>query len=319
MPSITSYPWTSLAAPQLQQALKHPTACLLFIDPQQHNADALAQALIASSLCEHINSDSTPCNQCHACRLRIANTHPDILIHQTILTIETIRDLINTLSHTPSIGNKRFIYLKNIDKYYESALNALLKTLEEPSAHNHFILSAQSKRAVKPTILSRAQSYHVPQPNHTQAQEWLQTQGIDSQHASALLNLYRNNPFLAYEKREQENPLNLLNDFIRYCANPQHERQFLQQLNHIAPEETLNLLCFQCEQLIALIQLDSAPQNWQNPPRNLETLAMIDINRIHHLYAALCKLRRNTRQALNWHLQSKTLLLHHMETRNPTL
>lgn len=316
---MTIYPWTSLNAPQLQQALKKPTACLLFIDPQQHNADALAELLIAASLCEHIDEQRlSPCNQCHNCRLRLAGTHPDILFFTQVLNIESVRELIGKLSNTPSIGKKRFIYLKNIDKYYESALNALLKTLEEPSAHNHFILSAQSKRAVKATILSRSQSYLVPQATFPQAQTWLGAQGIEAQHASTLLNLYRHNPFLAYEKREQANPLTHFSAFIEYCANPRHERQFLQALDSIAAEEMLNLLTFYCEQLIALQQLDSPPQNWQNPP-NHALLAEIDVNRIHHLYAALCKLRRNQRQQLNWHLQSKTLLLHHMETRNPTL
>lgn len=315
---MTHYPWTSLAAPQLQQAIEQPTACLLLIDPQQDNADALARQLIAASLCEN-RSQGKACGQCHPCRLRQANTHPDIIIAHDTLNIEAVRELIAKLSNTPSIGKHRFIYLKNIDKYFESALNSLLKTLEEPSPHNHFILSAPSRRAVKATILSRSQSYQVPQADPAQARDWLITQGIDSAEAEQLLALYRNNPFLAYAQREQANPLALFTDFIHYCAQPKQQRQFLQILDNYPPEEQLDLLSYQCERLIAWIQLDSTPQNWQNSAQHIEQLAQIDIHRIHHLYAALCKLRRSKRQPLNWSLQSKTLLLHHMETRNPIL
>lgn len=315
MNTTAHFTWLDLQAPQIQQAIQTPTACLLLIDPQQHNADALARQLIAASLCE--NKQSGGCGNCQACRLRIANTHPDIITAQDILNVESVRELIAKISQTPSISAHRFIYLKNIDRYHENALNALLKTLEEPSKHNHFILSAQSRRAVKATILSRAQTYQVPQPNATQAVEYLIAQGIAAEQAQQLISLYRN-PFLAYTQREQKSPLQLFSAFIRYCAQPRHERQFLHSLDSIAPEQLLEQLCFQCEQLIRWIQLDSPPQNWHNHANDEALLEMIDINRIHHFYAALCQLRRN-RQALNWSLQSKTLLLHHMETRNPSL
>ena len=164
-------PWTDLHYRGLDRLADRLPATLLLIDPQRGNADDMAQAIIARALCLH--DDHRPCGQCKSCHLLAQGTHPDTANYLEPCKIEDIRDLGDTLQNTPAIGALRVTYLGAIDNYNPYALNALLKTLEEPPQHSRFILSATNRRAVKATILSRSHVVTLPQPTAEQAQQWL--------------------------------------------------------------------------------------------------------------------------------------------------
>lgn len=72
------------------------------------------------------------------------------------ISTEQIRDLIGLL-RTRAL-RRRVIILSPADAMTEAAQNALLKSLEEPGAHIHFILIAETTEAILPTIRSRCQS-----------------------------------------------------------------------------------------------------------------------------------------------------------------
>jgi DNA polymerase-3 subunit delta' len=55
------------------------------------------------------------------------------------------------------MGPKRVFIVKDAEGLNEASGNSLLKTLEEPPAYAHFILTATSTAAVLPTIASRCQ------------------------------------------------------------------------------------------------------------------------------------------------------------------
>ncbi len=74
------------------------------------------------------------------------------------IPVDQIRNLSKWAHHTSS-GTAKIIILEQVDKLLESASNSLLKILEEPPPHVTFILTAERKGRIIPTILSRVRVF----------------------------------------------------------------------------------------------------------------------------------------------------------------
>ena len=70
------------------------------------------------------------------------------------ISIKLIKELIRTISLTPGHGKGRMAIIKSADKLSHDAANALLKTLEEPSATSLIVLLSSDLKQLS-TILSR--------------------------------------------------------------------------------------------------------------------------------------------------------------------
>ena len=66
---------------------------------------------------------------------------------------------LSAWSRIAASGRAKVAIIENVDRLGESARNALLKTLEEPSASVTFVLTTQRRGAVIATIQSRARAY----------------------------------------------------------------------------------------------------------------------------------------------------------------
>jgi len=71
------------------------------------------------------------------------------------IKIEDVRNLKSTLSKTTLTKNPRFIIIDEVEFLNTSSANALLKTLEEPSGNNFFILIDNQQSELIQTISSR--------------------------------------------------------------------------------------------------------------------------------------------------------------------
>ncbi|MGI5172179.1 DNA polymerase III [Treponema sp. OMZ 840] len=69
---------------------------------------------------------------------------------------------------------KRVLIFEHADRMQDSVKNALLKILEEPPADAFFILTAERKNAVLPTILSRVRTYGFSERTADQQKEVIQ-------------------------------------------------------------------------------------------------------------------------------------------------
>lgn len=112
--------------------------------------------------CEVEDVNLRPCGQCRSCRLIQSGNHPDTIYTENDpktgrLKIDEIRQLIRLLSLKPYDSRYRIAILNNFDGADPRAQDALLKTLEEPSAYAVLILIAQSANSIQSTILSRSQ------------------------------------------------------------------------------------------------------------------------------------------------------------------
>lgn len=97
------------------------------------------------------------CGSCKACVRIEHGTHPDVMVisDEKGIGIEESRFITKEISQHPFEAKERFIIIDNAETMTKEAMNALLKTLEEPPLFNHFILITSQERDVPLTIRSR--------------------------------------------------------------------------------------------------------------------------------------------------------------------
>ena len=110
--------------------------------------------------CENRGEGIEPCQECHSCKQALGNNQPDI-IHVThekpnSIGVEDIRTQINNDVGIKPYSSARKIYIMNEgEKMTPQAMNALLKTLEEPPEYAVILILTTNVNALLPTILSR--------------------------------------------------------------------------------------------------------------------------------------------------------------------
>jgi DNA polymerase-3 subunit delta' len=109
-----------------------------------------------------------------------SNNHPDwynILDEKhDFLNVDHIRLINEKVFKCAQQGNNKIIFLKNIHKLTESAINALLKTLEEPPEKNWFFLIDYDHLELHPTLKSRCFLYRLSPPNEKESLIWLKNE-----------------------------------------------------------------------------------------------------------------------------------------------
>tara|TARA_B100001063_G_scaffold243319_1_gene273683 strand:- start:568 stop:1503 length:936 start_codon:yes stop_codon:yes gene_type:complete len=84
----------------------------------------------------------------------------DVTPEKKNIDILQIRQLIRNLNKSSLNEKPRFVLIDNIEFLNINSLNALLKTLEEPSTNTNFILIHNNKK-VLPTLLSRCINFKI--------------------------------------------------------------------------------------------------------------------------------------------------------------
>ena len=84
----------------------------------------------------------------------------DIDPEKKFIDINQIRDLISNLNKSSFNQKPRFILIDNIELLNTNSINALLKTLEEPSTNIYFILINNNKKILS-TLLSRCINFKI--------------------------------------------------------------------------------------------------------------------------------------------------------------
>ena len=141
-------------------------------------ANWLAQWLARLVLCA---AGDAPCGHCQSCTRLQRGQHPDCLTispseDSKEIRIDQIRELIEDLSLTSHGGGAKIAIITPADRLNRNAVNALLKTLEEPTARTHIILVAAQPGRLPATIRSRCQRMVLPVPSEAQCLGWLQGQ-----------------------------------------------------------------------------------------------------------------------------------------------
>ncbi len=104
-----------------------------------------------------------PCGGCGACadceRAR-RGAHPDLRVIERegeLIRIEQVAELVAELALKPFAADRRVWVIPEAEQLTPPAANKLLKSIEEPPAHVHFLLVTDRIERVLPTIVSRCQ------------------------------------------------------------------------------------------------------------------------------------------------------------------
>ena len=132
----------------------------LFSGPRGTGKTSTAKIFARAMNCVH-GPTSYPCNECEVCRHIMSGESLDVVEIDAASnrSIEDIRTLRETIKFMPAEGHKKIYIIDEVHMLTTEALNALLKTLEEPPAHVIFILATTEPERIPMTILSRCQRY----------------------------------------------------------------------------------------------------------------------------------------------------------------
>jgi DNA polymerase-3 subunit delta' len=212
--------WKQLADRRARGSLPH---AILMCGPAGLNKREFAEAFAKALLCENARDGHLACGRCRACLLIAAGSHPDrvkVVLElrddgkpRTELTVDQIRRLSERLALTPQFGGMQVATIDPADAMNQSASNALLKTLEEPTPATVIVLIADQPAQLSATIRSRCQRIDIRLPPLTQASAWLEASGVDAKTASAALQASGGNPGLAF-KWTKEGGLSVRNDVL---------------------------------------------------------------------------------------------------------
>lgn len=201
---MTIYSWLqqdfqALAQRAKQQGLHH---ALLLVASNGVGKTDFALGLSQYLLCQQATQDSA-CGQCKACSLFAAGSHPDLhqIESEKQVGVDQIRQGLSKLSATAQLSGAKVLVIHAAQTMTEASANALLKTLEEPTANTFLLLTAESTHQILPTVLSRCEKVKLAAPVKGQTQQWLMQQGIDI--SPDLLDLYADRPLLARQKCQQ--------------------------------------------------------------------------------------------------------------------
>lgn len=131
--------------------------------------------------------------------------HPDLrwlAPEKGVIPVDAIRRLRDFSVGAPQMAPAKAVVLEDADRMNVNAANALLKTLEEPSANTYLILTSHRAGTLPPTIRSRCQNVAIAR-NAQAARDWL----ADAK-AQRLLDDYDGAPLLALAGAEEgERPM----------------------------------------------------------------------------------------------------------------
>ena len=143
--------------------------------------------------CERADTLHNACEKCSSCLKARHASHADIIsivAEGQFIRINAIREIQERMKFKPLEGGWRAVIIDDADKMNDHAANALLKTLEEPSAANILILVSSRPYSLPATIISRCRHMRFnPLPAIAVSRFLGEQRGMDRQKASLLAGL----------------------------------------------------------------------------------------------------------------------------------
>jgi DNA polymerase-3 subunit delta' len=181
--TMTMPPWLAAPCSTLRETAgrdRLPHALLIEGGPGR-GGDWLAHWIAALTHCQR---SPAPCLACPDCQRIFAGQQPDV--HRISpeddsreIRIDQIRQIAAELALTRHGVGRKVAILTPADRLNRNAANALLKTLEEPTAGTLLILVATYPSRLPATIRSRCVRVRVPRAATDLALEWLAAQRPD--------------------------------------------------------------------------------------------------------------------------------------------
>lgn len=182
----------------------------LFVGPENIGKTAVANFLVNSLICRHLNNQKislVPCGECECCKQLNNKIHPDVYwleremgengkLNKNI-GVDQIRNLLDKLSLRSFLNSYKVGVIDQAQSLNSASANSLLKTLEEPSPKTVIILLANSLAGLPPTIASRCQVIRFSPVSNRVIEDYLVNIGADRKKAKKLAALSFGRPGLA--------------------------------------------------------------------------------------------------------------------------
>lgn len=154
----------------------------LFTGPPGSGRSNAALCFAAALLCPVAPGEG--CGNCESCRGIIGgqHQHTDLVFvcpQELSIGVDTVRGVVTAAAMRPTVAPWRVIIFDNADRLTDGAANALLKTVEEPTASTVMILCAPSDdpEDFSQTLRSRCRHLYVPAPSVGRIVEILTAEG----------------------------------------------------------------------------------------------------------------------------------------------
>ncbi|HEY9690573.1 MAG TPA: DNA polymerase III subunit gamma/tau [Oculatellaceae cyanobacterium] len=134
----------------------------LFTGARGTGKTSSARILAKSLNCLHSDQPTpTPCGECPLCTSIATGSCLDVIEIDaaTHTGVDAVREIIERAQFAPVTARYKVYIIDEVHGLSSAAMNALLKTLEEPPAHVIFVLATTEPQKVLPTIISRCQRF----------------------------------------------------------------------------------------------------------------------------------------------------------------
>lgn len=140
-----------------QQKVSH---AYLFTGPRGTGKTSTARIMARAINCLDLK-DSGPCNTCQICLSALEESLTDLVEIDAAShgLVDDARALVEQARFMPTQAKKKIYIIDEVHMLSKSAFNALLKIIEEPPEHVHFILATTEAHKVLDTIKSRCQRF----------------------------------------------------------------------------------------------------------------------------------------------------------------
>jgi len=143
-------------------ANKNVAGSYIFTGPAGLGKTTAANFFAQSLVCDAPGQSAEPCGKCAACEQASRGIHSDIYLIKKAedkknISVDEVRDFIRNLGMSSFLNSYKIGIIKDAESLSQGAVNALLKTLEEPKAKVVIIMTVANLEALPKTILSRSQ------------------------------------------------------------------------------------------------------------------------------------------------------------------
>ncbi|MFN2526299.1 MAG: DNA polymerase III subunit delta' [Actinomycetota bacterium] len=180
---------TALAAGMKVERGQH---AWLLLGPRGAQKVPAARAMAAAALCSE--QPGVGCGRCRECGRVARSSHPDlhhIRPEGPLIPVDLIREgVVAEATRSPFESDRKVFILEEGDRMNEAAQNALLKTLEEPSADSIFILTADQEEELLPTVRSRCRIVYLEPVSEQAVSEIVRGAGVDEDTALLAARLF---------------------------------------------------------------------------------------------------------------------------------
>ena len=182
----------------LTDEMGKPAHAYLFVGPSGVGKGTVARQFAAALLCSESGRHEDECSSCR--RVRSGN-HPDLMLVEadgaSSLGVDQARSTISAANLTPVEGDRKIILIAEAGLMTDSAANALLKTIEEPSASTMFILVTESDDDLPATVASRCRTVQFGRVTEADLGEALVRTGLSAEQAQDAARISGGRPGLA--------------------------------------------------------------------------------------------------------------------------